>query len=92
VKLLITEGANVNTKDDKGWSPLHTATGEGKKEVVQLLITKGAKVNAKTNSGFTSLDVAFYVTNQEISDILLKHGAKTGKLKVAIKPNASQAQ
>ena len=74
VELLISEGADVNAKDENSWTPLHFAARHGHKEVVELLIAKGADVNAKNNFEDTPLDVA----RTEAADLLLKHGGMSG--------------
>ena len=48
---LIELGANVNTKDDGGWTPLISATSAGYIDIVKLLIGKGANVNEATETG-----------------------------------------
>ena len=90
VELLIDEGANLNTKDDDGVTPLHDAVGSlSQKEIIELLITNGADMNAKTKRGSTPLDWAEEVNendspedktdNKERAALLRKHGGKTAK-------------
>ena len=70
---------DVNAKSDEGWTALHEAAFEGRKEIVELLISNGADVNAKGESGRTPLDLATQSKrNLEIADLLRKHGGKTG--------------
>lgn len=75
VKLLIEKGADINAKDNDGWTPLHHAVGAGNVEVVQLLIEKGADVNAKGKEGGTALMSAAKHGNVEIIKLLLEKGA-----------------
>jgi len=57
-ELLIAKGADINAKDEYGWTPLHYAAIKGQKEVVELLIAKGADINSKNQSGETPLHEA----------------------------------
>jgi len=55
---LIKHGANPNTPDSFGDTPLHNAVLYNEVEVVKLLIAVGADHNKKNNSGKTPLDIA----------------------------------
>ena len=73
VKQHLADGANVNTKDKYGWTPLRYAAN-GHKEIVRLLIAKGADVNAKTQSGWTSLHGAAIDGHKEVAELLIAAG------------------
>ena len=73
IELLITNGVDVNAKNDAAETPLHLATT---KEIAELLIATGADVNATTNRGTTPLD---WAANDEIASLIRKHGGKSGK-------------
>ena len=75
----------MNCKDKRGMSPLHLATLEGRKEIVELLIAKGANVSARSKGGSTTLDFAIVYGHDEIANILHKHGPKTTVLKAVEK-------
>ena len=77
VQAELDKGADVNAKDDIGWTPLHGAAFGGHKEIVELLIAKGAGVNATDVDGETSLDK--FKSRPELADLLRKHGGKTGE-------------
>ncbi|MCZ6913933.1 MAG: ankyrin repeat domain-containing protein, partial [Rickettsia endosymbiont of Ixodes persulcatus] len=48
VEHLITEGAQVNTKDSKwSWTALHYAAWKGHLEIIKFLARQGANLNAK---------------------------------------------
>ena len=68
-KKAISDGADVNSKDEFGFTALHYTAWYGQKKIVELLIAKGADVNAKVLSGAkkgsTPLDLNFI--NVEIS-------------------------
>ena len=77
VKLLISNGANVNDKrTDGGTSALYAASQEGHVEVVELLITNGANVNDKTtDDGTSSIIAASDQGHVHVAELLLSKGA-----------------
>ena len=85
-KKAIANGADVNTKDYQGWTPLHWAAWRVhpsrpmQKEIAELLIAAGADVNVKGSDGRTPLDLAYARRgHKEIAELLRKHGGKTKK-------------
>jgi 26S proteasome non-ATPase regulatory subunit 10 len=48
---LVELGAEVNTSDEGGWTPLISTCSAGHLDVAKLLIGAGAKVNDVTDSG-----------------------------------------
>lgn len=71
---VLAEGAEVNSRDDSGKTPLHAAARQGHQEVVTLLIANGADVNAKTEKGETAISLANKKGHTEIVELLRKHG------------------
>ncbi len=81
-KYLIEKGADINTKDNNGWTPLHLATTNPNVEVVkyvEYLVEKGADIHAKTNDGKTALDLAKEANNADAVMFLEEKGAKAGE-------------
>ena len=76
IKQHLANGADVNTKDGGGLTPLHWAALRGHKEVVELLINNDADMNAKSYD-YTPLNWA--KRHPETADLLRKHGGKTGE-------------
>jgi ankyrin repeat protein len=79
-KLLIEKGADVNAKNNNGWTPLYAAAIGDHTETVKLLIDKGADVNVKDSSGKTILHgiiskKTVSKRHTETIKLLKKHGA-----------------
>jgi ankyrin repeat protein len=59
VKYLIEElGADINARDNDGYTALHHAAARGDNEVILYLVAKGADVTAVARSGQTVVDMA----------------------------------
>jgi ankyrin repeat protein len=74
--LLIEHGANLNSVDGLGPSPLFWSIGGSEPGVVRLLIDRGADVNLKNAEGITPLRHALDKKQDEIAALLREHGAK----------------
>jgi ankyrin repeat protein len=79
VRLLISNGADVNAKDDNGYTPLFAATLDheagDRRETVKFLIAHGADVNATDTLGQTALHNAARVGKKEVVEVLLANKA-----------------
>ena len=75
VKLLISEGANVNDRDQDGQSALNLAIAGKNKDLVELIIDKGADINGKGVDDVTPLHEAAWRGHKEIAELLIDKGA-----------------
>lgn len=72
---LIKDGANVNIRDGKSWTPLHYAAHEGYYGAIEILLKNGADIEARTDFLWTPLHLAAYQKQKEAVKILLDTGA-----------------
>jgi ankyrin repeat protein len=78
VKLLLQNGANVNSTDNRGRTPLYIASLGGKSNVASYLLDHGADPNkgASWKGNQRPLHVAAMYDHVSIIQNLLRHGAK----------------
>jgi uncharacterized protein len=57
-ELLLEAGADVNAREQGGYTPLHEAADNGQFEMVKLLLAHGADVTCASQDGKTALDLA----------------------------------
>lgn len=80
IELLLAYKADVNAKDNGGYTPLYGAisygAGKGGIGIVEVLIKSGANVNVKNeNEGETPLHKAISRKDIEVVKLLISHGA-----------------
>jgi ankyrin repeat protein len=76
VSLLLERGANVNTVDDRGVSPLFIAIFSQDYTLCRSLIHAGANINHKLPNGVSMLRFAKIGSSPEVVDLLVANGAK----------------
>ena len=78
-QVLLSHGADVSSRDDRGWTPLHVALYYGVSNGVSSLLNAGAEVNARDNAGMTPLDhydfYSYRSYNSEAIQVLRQAGA-----------------
>jgi len=76
VKILLeTDPELIKAKDNKGFTPLHSAVSKGRKSVVTYLVNNGADINAKNKNGLTPLFQALDLSRNNVAKVLIEKGA-----------------
>ena len=75
VRIALNFRAEVNVKDNSGWTPLHWAVDYNRLEIAQFLIPSGAELNAKDKLGQTPLHRAAVRNSLAVAELLISSGA-----------------
>ena len=75
VEEALRHGANINARNDFGWTALYLAALHQHADVVEVLLRHGANVNARNYEGKTALHEAASWGKANVAELLLKHGA-----------------
>ncbi len=67
---LISSGAELNTRDAMGMTPLMWAAYKGKRSTVVYLLERGADSHLKSNDGYTALMLADLMNRPTIVQLL----------------------
>ena len=88
IKALLAAGAEVNAKDEDGWTPLHFAAGFTENpDIIKILLAAGAEVDAKNEEGFTPLMWAVLADDaRQVTQLLAKGAAVNARIKDDRKP------
>ena len=83
VKVFVEEDADINVKDDSGFTPLHYAARGGHKDIAEFLIANGAGFNTKNNAGQAPIDVAVERNHRNLVQLLVAKGAEISTIHLA---------
>jgi hypothetical protein len=75
IKILLEGGANIEHKDDDGYTALHWAASCNETEVVHLLLDNKAIIDATTDAKDTPLHIAAERGHEDTVKLLLERGA-----------------
>ena len=75
VQLLLAGGADIDARNNAGWTCLHEAAYSGHCSVTTLLIANRADVNARSNGGLTPLHYAAAYGHADVAKVLLSNRA-----------------
>jgi uncharacterized protein len=73
VDLLLGSGADVNARQEGGWTALHAAAQDGDTRMIASLLAYGADANARNAAGQTPLTIARSHGQAEAVELLGKH-------------------
>lgn len=93
VKLLLSKGVGVDSRDQQGRTPLTWAARVGRPAIVRLLLDAGAEVDSEDQDGRTPLSFAMSEDSHDVVELLLHKGAdphrrhKYGKTPLSYSPS-----
>jgi ankyrin repeat protein len=72
-RLLLEKGADVESRDNEGRTPLGWAAEKGHEVVVKLLLERGAELEPRDNDGRTPLGWAARRGHEAVANLLQSH-------------------
>ncbi|PAV59821.1 hypothetical protein WR25_08032 [Diploscapter pachys] len=75
VERLLNEGANPNSHNEDGLTPLHQCAIDDNAQIMRLLLAHGADVNAQDTEAWTPLHAAACCAHINVVRILIAHNA-----------------
>ena len=75
IAALLNAGADIQSRGEHGYSPLHEAVEQGHIEAVRLLLERGASVTATCDDGHTPIQSAQILSEHEIETLLQTRAA-----------------
>ena len=70
MRMLLEHGADVNARQEGGWTALHAASQNGDVEMARVLIAGGADVKMRADNQQNAWDLALGKGHQAVVDLL----------------------
>lgn len=80
LQIFLRSGSDLETRDERNWTPLMISSFNGKEEAAYLLIQHGAKIDAKDTNGYSPLHWAAFNGYSNVVGLLIKSGANCNAL------------
>ena len=80
IQIFIGSGVDLETRDERNWTPLMISAFNGKETAAYLLIQSGAKIDAKDHNGYSPIHWAAFNGYSEVVSLLIRHGANPNAL------------
>ncbi len=74
-ELLISQGADVNFKNQENETPLGQACWNNRLSIIELLISKGVDLDAECSGIDTAIEIALWRSNWNLVKLLISNGA-----------------
>lgn len=74
-ELMISKGAEVDIRNDNGWTPLIWASIKGRDRAVKFLLKHGASIDVCNNDGWNAITGAYFKQRLKIVSLLQEKGA-----------------
>lgn len=74
-ELLISQGVDVNFKNQKNETPLGQACWNNRLSIIELLISKGVDLDAECSKSDTAIEIALWRSNWDLVKLLISKGA-----------------
>ncbi|MCW3054131.1 MAG: transient receptor potential channel pyrexia-like, partial [Chthonomonadales bacterium] len=74
VRLLLEQGAEIDARNEGGYTPLHLAATHYVPDIADYLLAHGADIHSRDRSGKTALDMAAWYGRLEATRLLLEKG------------------
>lgn len=79
IKEFVKSGANIDSQDEYGATPLHYSLQAGHTEISKFLVISEASINIMDKEGLTPLDWAHWMNQTEMANLIRKYGGKTAE-------------
>jgi RNA polymerase primary sigma factor len=86
----LRSGQDVNSRDDKGQTPLIIAAAKGHAKICLILLEAGANPALKDSAGRTALDVAINQKRSDVWELLQRHSTVEPPVPQKPKPSAPE--